>query len=224
MDPLTHAAVGAALAQPLARPGRILAAVAVGAVGALAPDADFLIRSSADPLLALEYHRHFTHSLAFAPVGALLCGLLAYPFCRRWLRPGECLLVSLLGYVSHLLLDACTSYGTALYWPFDSERAAFDLVSAVDPLFTLPLIGFGVWGALRRRPVLAVVGLCCAVAYLGIGRVQQSRAEHAVLALATERGHSPERIDARPSFGNTLVWRTIYEVAGVFHIDAHEVF
>jgi len=220
MDPVSHAVLGAALAEPVARSKQIVAAVSVGVVAAVAPDADVLIRSSADSLLALEYHRHFTHSLLFVPVGALLCALLAFPFVRRLLPFSACLIISLLGYLSHLLLDACTSYGTLLYWPFSRERVAFDVVSAVDPLFTLPLFGFAVWGMLRRQPVIAVVGICCALAYLGIGRVQQARAEHAVLGLATERGHSPARIEARPSFGNTLVWRTIYEESGSFYIDA----
>ena len=220
MDPISHAVLGAALAEPVARSSQIAAAIAVGAVAAVAPDADVLIRSTADPLLALEYHRHFTHSLLFAPVGGLLCALPAYACCRRWLSFPSCFAVSLVGYLSHLLLDACTSYGTLLFWPFSRERAAFDLVSAVDPLFTLPLLGFAVWGALRRRPVLAIVGLGCALAYLGFGRVQQFRAEHAVLDLAADRGHVPERVEAKPSFGNALVWRTIYEESGDFHIDA----
>ncbi len=220
MDPLSHAVLGAALAEPAAPSRQIGAAVAVGALAAIAPDADVLIRSSADPLLALEYHRHFTHSLVFAPAGALLCALVGYSLCRRWLAFRSCLLVSLFGYLSHLLLDACTSYGTALYWPFSSERAAFDVVSAIDPLFTLPLLGFAAWGALRRRPILAVVGLAVAFAYLAFGRVQQSRAENATLAMANERGHSPARIEARPSFGNTLVWRTIYEDSSGYYIDA----
>lgn len=220
MDPLSHAVLGAALAEPAAPSRQLAAAVAVGAVAAIAPDADFLIRSSTDPLLALEYHRHFTHSLVFAPAGALLCALLGFSLCRRWLAFRACLLVSLFGYLSHLLLDACTSYGTALYWPFSSERVAFDVVSAVDPLFTLPLLGFATWGALRRRPILAVVGLAVALAYLGFGRVQQARAEHAMRAIATERGHSPARIEAKPSFGNTLLWRTIYEYSGAYYIDA----
>jgi inner membrane protein len=97
---------------------------------------------------------------------------------------------------------------------------ALDIVSAVDPLFTLPLLVFAVWGALRRRPLLAVVGLGCALAYLGFGRLQQARAEQAALELATGRGHSPLQVVATPSFGNTLVWRTIYEDSGIFYIDA----
>ena len=46
-----------------------------GCVGGLAPDLDVFIRSSADPLVALEYHRHFTHSLLFIPIGGTLVGL-----------------------------------------------------------------------------------------------------------------------------------------------------
>lgn len=220
MDPLSHAALGAALAEPAARSRPIGPAIAVCAAAALAPDVDILIRSGADPLLAVEYHRHFTHALVFAPAAALIGAGPAYLLFRPRLSFRACLLMCLLGYLSHLLLDACTSYGTLLFWPFSTERVALDIVSAVDPLFTLPLLVFAVWGALRRRPVLAVVGLGCALAYLGFGRLQQARAEQAALELATGRGHSPERVEARPSFGNTLVWRTIYEASGVFYIDA----
>src|SRR5690606_29471703 len=49
----------------------------LGALGGMAPDLDVIIRSASDPLLALEYHRHFTHSLAFIPIGGLL---VAAPF------------------------------------------------------------------------------------------------------------------------------------------------
>jgi inner membrane protein len=220
MDPLSHAALGAVLAEPLARSRRVVAAVAVGAAGAVAPDADILIRSSADPLLALEYHRHFTHSLAFTPAGALLAALLAYPLCRRWLAFRDCVLYSWLGFLSHTLLDACTSYGVLLFWPFSSERVALDIVSAVDPLLTLPLLGFAACGIFRRRAGFAIVGVAWALAYLGLGVVQHARAERAALDLAMARGHVPERVAAKPSFGNTLLWRTIYEAEGDFHIDA----
>ncbi len=49
----------------------------------MAADLDVLIKSSTDPLLALEYHRHFTHSLLFIPVGALVCTLLLRPLFFR---------------------------------------------------------------------------------------------------------------------------------------------
>ena len=220
MDPVSHAVLGAALAEPASRGERIVAGVLVSAVASMAPDADVLIRSASDPLLALEYHRHFTHSLIFAPVGALVCAVLLFPLCRRWLDLKSCLIVCLLGYSSHALLDACTSYGTELLWPFTTDRVAFDVVSAVDPLFTLPMLGFVIYGALRRRPGYALVGLACGIAYLGIGWVQQTRAGQAALDLAASRGHAPAHVEVKPSFGNTLLWRTIYEADGIYYIDA----
>ena len=58
----------------------------LGAVGGVLPDADIVIRSSADPLLAIQYHRHFTHALAFIPVGGIVATL---PWLARQ-ASGEC--------------------------------------------------------------------------------------------------------------------------------------
>lgn len=79
MDVVTHAVLGATLAtalsltrrapEPLAQ--RRIAA-GIGAAAGLLPDADALIQSGADALLVLDYHRHFTHALAFVPIGALI--------------------------------------------------------------------------------------------------------------------------------------------------------
>ena len=57
----------------------------IGAAAGMAPDLDVLIQSSTDPLLALEYHRQFTHSLLFVPIGALLCAAMLYPIVRKQL-------------------------------------------------------------------------------------------------------------------------------------------
>ena len=140
MDPVTQGALGASWAEPAGRGGQLGAAAVIGAAAGMAPDLDLLIRSRTDPLLAIELHRHFTHAFAFVPVGALVCAILLYPLIGRSLRFRVCYGFSLLGYASHGLLDACTGYGTLLLWPFSSERIAWDLVSVIDPLFTVPLI------------------------------------------------------------------------------------
>jgi len=186
----------------------------------MAPDLDVLIRSGTDPLLALELHRHFTHSLAFIPLGALICAGLLYPLCKRKLTFRTCYGFSLLGYASHGLLDACTSYGTVLFWPFSSERIAWDLISVVDPLFTIPLIGFVCLGASKGRPVFAAIGIGWCLCYLGLGLVQRERAVAVAANLAAARGHDPEVIEAKPSFGNLLLWKTIYVDRGRGYVDA----
>ena len=223
MDPVTQGALGAAWAQPGADRARIVAATAVGCAAGMAPDLDVLIRSNADPLLALELHRHFTHSLFFVPLGALLCAFLVYPFARSSLNLATCYGFSLLGYASHGLLDACTSYGTLLLWPFSMERVAWDLVSVIDPLFTLPLITFVAAGIVRRRRRFAIFGCLWCVAYLLLGFAQNLRAERAVAELAAARGHVPERVAAKPSLANIFLWRTLYFHDGRIYVDAVRV-
>lgn len=223
MDPVSQAVLGAACAESTARRQQMLAAAICGLVAGMAADLDILIRSDTDPLLGIEFHRHFTHSLLFAPFGALVIILLLYPVMRRWLGFGVGYGFCCLGFASHGLLDACTSYGTQLLWPFSNARIAFDIVSVIDPLFTLPLLALCVLAVLRRRALLGVAGLAWALAYLGLGAIQHQRAAGVAAQLAAERGHAPAQIGIKPSFGNILLWKTIYEDSGIFYIDAVRV-
>ena len=38
--------------------------------------------------------------------------------------------------------------------------------------------------------------------------------------LAAQRGHQPLRLEAKPSFANLLVWKTVYETTDRYHVDA----
>ena len=73
MDPFTQGIVGTTVAQTATKKNTLVIASVIGLLSGLAPDLDIFIRSSTDPLLFLEYHRHFTHSLIFIPIGALIC-------------------------------------------------------------------------------------------------------------------------------------------------------
>ncbi len=189
----------------------------------MAPDLDVLIRSETDPLLFLEYHRQFTHALIFIPIGALICAAVTWPITRRWLSFKSAWLASALGYATHGVLDACTSYGTQLFWPFSDERIAWNNVSVVDPLFTVPLLALVVLAAMLRRRSYALAGLGWAVAYLAIGLFQYERAMNAGKAMAASRGHTPAMLTAKPSFANLVVWKTVYRAEGRFWIDAVRV-
>ena len=160
MDPLSQAAIGAAAAQSGSRASTLRHALWIGALAGMAPDLDVLIQSNTDPLLALEYHRQFTHSLFFVPVGALICACVFYPLVKQRLTFKNVWFFAALGYGTHGLLDACTTYGTQLLWPLTDTRFAWHNVSVIDPLFTLPLLILLVMSAIRRQPRIAVYGLC----------------------------------------------------------------
>jgi inner membrane protein len=195
----------------------------VGALGGFLPDADVLIRWPSDPLLFLDYHRHFTHSLAFIPVGGALTAALCALLLRGKAKFRQLLLPATLGWGTHGLLDACTSYGTYLYWPFDLERVAWHLISIIDPIITVALL-LGVLLATRRKAVRpARVSLIFALAYLTLCTVQLQRAQGIQDRLVTERGHKALRGEVKPSLGNNILFRSFYESDGRFYVDAIRV-
>jgi len=224
MDPLSQAAFGASLSQSFAEEkSKQLSALLIGALAGMAPDLDVLIHSAEDPLVFLEFHRQFTHSLVFIPFGALLCALVLYPllkWARSTLSFSGVYLFSFLGYATHGLLDACTSYGTQLLWPFSNERFAWNTVSIIDPLFTLPVIILIVLAACRKNVRYARVAFAYAVIFLSLGIIQNQRAEQAAYALAGQRGHQIERLQVKPSFANRHLWKIIYEYDGRYYVDA----
>ena len=220
MDPVSQAAIGAAAAQSGSTAKTLRHALWIGALAGMAPDLDVFIRSSEDPLLALEFHRQFTHSLFFIPVGAFICACVFYPLTKKQLPFKAVFGFAVLGFGTHGLLDACTTYGTQLLWPFTDTRFAWHNVSVIDPLFTLPLLAMLVTAAARRAPKLAVCGLCWAVCYLGFGALQHQRALSAAESVVASRQHQPVRLEVKPGFANLLVWKAIYEYDGRYYVDA----
>ena len=221
MDPLSQAALGASLSQSFAKDRKKQVSVMViGALAGMAPDLDVFINSDNDPLLFLEYHRQFTHALIFIPFGALLCALVFYPFAKKKLSFTQIYFFSFLAYATHGLLDACTSYGTQLFWPFTNERVAWNVVSIIDPLFTLPVLFLIILAAYKKNSRYARMAFIYAVIFLSLGSIQKNRAENVMAELALQRGHQIERSHIKPSFANRHVWKIIYEYDGRFYVDA----
>jgi inner membrane protein len=218
LDPLTHALTGAltggAVAWGAGAAGLGRRALLLGAAAGLMPDLDVLIRSAEDPLLLIEHHRGFTHSLAFVPVGgAVSAALLRRSAPFRWVW-----LCAAVAWLSHALLDASATYGTQLFWPFSRHRVGLDIISIIDPGFTLIVLA-GVVAVARARPRLMQLALILAVLWLAIGFVQRERASAAQLRLAAMRGETIERGAVFPTVGNTIVWRSLYRSGGMLRMD-----
>jgi inner membrane protein len=132
MDNLTHSLTGLMLSRSgLNRwyPRATLVLV----LSANIPDIDF-VAIARGPLFYFEQHRGITHSIAAAPVMALLPVLLACAIgrtMRGWLAAWA---ISLVGVASHLLLDLTNTYGIRLLLPFSSQWFHLDLISLFDLL------------------------------------------------------------------------------------------
>lgn len=220
MDDITHTLLGAAAAHIAfsRRLGRW--SIPIGGFAALVPDAEFFLTPLADPATPWEFHRHFTHSLAFIPLGGLIAALpfLVFPSCR-----GQRKLViaaAMIGCATHGLLDTCTSWGTRLLWPFTDARFAWDVIAIIDPLFTIALLVGIIWSLIAKSSRPAVIGLACAMLYMGLGVWQHHRGLAAQEQIAQSHGDSIVRGRVMPTLGNMIVWRSVYEADGRLHADA----
>ena len=222
MDPISQGIIGSTASQVIAKKKHSLSVVAlIGLLSGLAPDLDIFIRSSDDPLLFLEFHRQFTHSLVFIPFGGFICASILFPIVKRIssITFMETLIYSTVGFATHGLLDACTSYGTLLFWPFSYQRISWNNISIIDPFFTIPLIIFVGLSAYKRKKTFARIAIIWAISYLILGAILNKKALEIGKEIAKERGHEITRIVAKPTFANSLLWKIIYESEGKFFTD-----
>ena len=191
MDPLTHTIMSAALVRAAFSDIDQRRSLLLGVIAGTFPDIDVLFRPLGEgPLDGMLLHRHFTHSVFFAPVGALIC-VLPFLFWKdereRWRRLWG---VALTLYMAHLFIDVCTSYGTLLLWPLSSRRLALDVISICDPIFMAVFFAGLVWSFRPARPLAAMIASLIAVAWLTLGWSQRDKALELQKMKASERCHA----------------------------------
>ena len=75
----------------------------------------------------------------------------------------------------------------------------------------------------RRAPLYARLALAWVGLYLTLAGIQHLGALRMAEDLATARGHEIERLTVKPTFGNILVWKSVYETDGRFYLDGFRV-
>lgn len=220
MDILTQGLLGGVLAQSVAKKSETKIATIIGVIAGLLADADIFISSSNDPLLNIEFHRHFTHSLFFIPIGAAIAAILLWPFLKERLPAKKIYLYSLFGYSMSGLLDSFTSYGTHLLWPISDERIAFNIISIIDPVFTLCLLITLLYSLRVKLQRVAHIGLLLAMTYLFIGYIQLQRATGLAEDLIASRGHHATTSVVKPTLANLVLWRSVYIHENKIFVDA----
>jgi len=223
MDLLTQGILGASTAQAGAKYSDFRLATVTGFVAGMTPDLDALIRNPNDPLLVFEYHRHFTHSIIFIPLGALLVSTLIWVILRRAQAFKKIYGYALLGICLAGFLDALTSYGTSLLWPLSDIKIAWNLLAIVDPVFSLLLLIPLVIGLKRKSNLYSRTGLGLAAIYIMVALVQSQRAYDVASELMAQRDHPVEERVIKPTMGNIVLWKSVYVSQGEIHADAIRV-
>ncbi|MFZ3218336.1 MAG: metal-dependent hydrolase [Candidatus Acidiferrales bacterium] len=148
MDTITHGIVGSLIGKGFFSKRNARVATFAATIGAMFPDVDVVEEVfSRDPLAIVKYHRAITHSFVGLPFFAAILAWLTragFAFARKrwglrdWESPSWLILfiIYAVAIASHILLDAMTSFGTRIWYPFSQDRVAWDVLFIVDFCFT----------------------------------------------------------------------------------------
>ncbi|QED38220.1 metal-dependent hydrolase [Antarcticibacterium arcticum] len=229
MDSLTQIVLGSAVGEAVL--GRKVGnkAMLYGAIAGTIPDLDVIANYFTDTVTAIEVHRGFTHSIVFAILFAPVFGWLISKIEKRsaavwqdwsWLM--------FWGLFTHPILDAFTTWGTQLFWPFDI-RVAFKNIFVIDPLYTLPFLIFLIL-AMRaerdspKRRRLNNLGLIVSSSYLVLSLVLKGITFQKFENALQEQGYEYLQIETKPAALNTILWTANVELKDAYLIGDYSFF
>ena len=225
MDSVTQATLGAGIAGALMghRYGR--KAILAGAALATLPDLDVLI-DYGDPLSQMINHRGFSHSLFVLTAFSLLLGWLAKRLRLHsdGTEYGRLTLTIWLVLFTHPLLDALTSYGTQLWWPFRPVPTSWSSVFIIDPFYTLPLLcGVLVALVVGLRPALCRtlrILLLIGAGYLLASLAAKQWAENRVEEMLAQQGREAVAMFSAAQPFNIILWRVVAKLEDGNYVEA----
>src|SRR5690606_27263693 len=134
MDSITQIVLGAAVGEAVAGKKLGNKAMLWGAIAGTIPDLDIIANFWLDMVESISFHRSITHSFLFDFVVSPLLGYVLWRFYKKEEASyTQWTMLFFLGFVTHIILDSFTTWGTQLFWPFSNTGIAFYNVFVVDP-------------------------------------------------------------------------------------------
>lgn len=227
MDSLTQIVLGAAVGEAVVGKKVGNKAMLYGAIAGTIPDLDVLARHFTDTTRALDIHRGFTHSIVFSIVFGFGCGWLVsryekYKDLKGWV------MLFFLAFVTHPILDAHTTWGTQLFWPFDL-RLAFKSIFVIDPLYTLPFLLFLILAMIRKRTnpkrqFYNKLGLWLSSIYLALTLLMKAYINTQFKGALEDQDIHYQAIDTRPSPMNIILWSANIDTKEAYLLGNYSLF
>ncbi len=229
MDSLTQIVLGAAVGEAVLGKKVGNRAMLWGAIAGTIPDLDVIARYLTDTITATEMHRGFSHSIVFSILVAPILGWLVHQIKKRsdvgwkgwaWLF--------FWGLFTHPLLDAFTTWGTQLFWPFET-RLAFNNIFVIDPLYTLPFLVCVIIAMTKKKGALSRkrinnLGIYLSTGYLAITLLLKWAAYTKITAALENQNIAYTQISTRPAPMNTILWNANVDAGENYLIGDYSFF
>ena len=237
MDSVTQFVLGAAIGHVVL--GRHMGAGKAMLIGGLAgtiPDLDVIPLAFTDMVSSLNHHRGLSHSLLFSFIAPLAFAKIQIHFWHKkypkitfwrwyWLWA--------LGFFTHIVIDACTTWGTQIFWPLP-HRISFNSVFIIDPLYTVPLmvaLGISLYQNHTSRPfkkkrlfAATIMGLALSSTYLLWGGFAKYHANHQFEKAFVTEQIQVIRYMTRPTPFNSFLWAITAETKNGYVTGYYSLF
>lgn len=228
MDSISQLVLGASVGEAVLGRKEGNKAILIGAIAGTIPDLDVLSRPFLDAVQEVTFHRSISHSLIFCIAFAPAFAWLVQKIYKKsdtsfwdWTK------LAFWCFITHVLLDCFTTWGTQVFWPFD-YRVAWQSVFVVDPLYTLPFIILVVTAMFFKKEsdlrfkinnwalVISSLYLCLTLANKAIVH-KQFRAD------LEDQGIEYQQISARPAPFQNILWTANVKTEKGFHIGYYSI-
>ena len=131
--------------------------------------------------------------------------------------------------LTHPLLDCFTTYGTQVFLPFSDYRVAFNVISVVDPLYTVPfLIAVIVASILRRgslsRKIVNWAGIGISSAYMLFCIYHKFEFNRIFEESLAKENIKYERYMSTPLIMNNVLWQGMAEGDSAYYQGYYSFF
>lgn len=230
MDSLTQIVLGAACGEIALGKKIGNKALLFGAIGGTIPDLDVFVGRwfYNNEIEAMAFHRGFMHSILFAVLGCFLFGWVTYKLYNTGKRKDTTtqknwIWLFFLSIFTHPLLDCFTPYGTQLFAPFSDYRVAFNNISVVDPLYTVPfliclIIMMFFKRTKTRRTWWLKTGIYISSAYMVFTIFNKLYIDSVFNTSFKKANISYQRFSAQPTILNNILWYAVAETKTQYHL------
>lgn len=129
---------------------------------------------------------------------------------------------------THPLLDCCTAYGTQLFQPFSDYRVAFNNISVVDPIYTLPflicvLLASFYFRTHPKRRFFNYLGLALSSLYLIFTFYQKVKVDRIFETSLKDQNVPYHRYMTQPTIFNNVLWMGMAEGDSAFYFSLYSI-
>ncbi len=229
MDSLTQIVLGAAVGEVIL--GKKLGNKALfwGAIAGTIPDLDVFAKFIvSDKMSSMLMHRAFSHSFLFAFLMAPIFGFTLFKIFKNSIATfKDWTLVFFWGFLTHILLDVQTTYGTQLLWPFHN-RLAISNVFVVDPLYTIPFLIFVITimfykRSNPKRAKINRIGIYISTGYLVLTLFFKLYTYQVFLKNIKSQNIVYNRIETGPTPLNSILWYANIETDNNYYIGYYSL-